>query len=74
MPRLFTGIEIPAEQRERVFAKGVQLDGGTRQHTGRGLGLAFCKLATESHGGTIAIEPNAPAGSVFVVRLPVASA
>lgn len=68
------GPGIPAEQRERVFAKGVQLDGGTRQHPGRGLGLAFCKLATESHGGTIAVEPNAPAGSVFVVRLPLAAA
>lgn len=62
------GPGIPAEAREHVFAKGVQLD---NNRAGRGLGLAFCKLAVESHGGTIAIESNIPAGSVFVVRVPL---
>ncbi len=63
------GPGIPIAQRERVFSRGVQLDGA---RTGRGLGLAFCRLATTTHGGSIRIESNTPRGSVFVVRLPVA--
>jgi two-component system, sensor histidine kinase and response regulator len=34
-----------------------------------GLGLAFCKLAIEAHGGTIVVEDNQP-GARFVVELP----
>lgn len=34
-----------------------------------GLGLAFCKLVIDSHGGTISIEDNEPVGSVFTVKL-----
>jgi two-component system, sensor histidine kinase and response regulator len=34
-----------------------------------GLGLAFCKLAIEAHGGTIGVEDNNP-GARFVVELP----
>ena len=36
-----------------------------------GLGLAFCKLATEAHGGSIAYAPNEPQGSVFTARFAV---
>ena len=41
--------------------------------TGQGLGLAFCRLATEAHGGRIFIEgtENTEAGTTFCVRLPV---
>jgi signal transduction histidine kinase len=35
----------------------------------RGLGLTFCKLAVEAHGGRIWVEDANP-GSVFCVRLP----
>ena len=35
----------------------------------RGLGLTFCKLAVEAHGGRIWIEDAAP-GAVFCARLP----
>lgn len=68
------GPGIPPELRERVFDKGVQLGGDTRERTGRGLGLAFCRLAVTSHGGTIRIDANEPHGSAFVVRLPVNAA
>jgi two-component system, sensor histidine kinase and response regulator len=34
-----------------------------------GLGLAFCKLAIEAHGGTIAVHDNDP-GALFQVELP----
>jgi signal transduction histidine kinase len=39
-------------------------------HQSTGLGLAFCKLAAEAHGGSIHIEDATPRGAVFVVELP----
>lgn len=66
------GPGVPSEMRQRVFERFVQLDsaerGGARRG-GHGLGLAFCKLAVEAHGGTISVEDGAP-GAVFCVRLP----
>ena len=35
-----------------------------------GLGLAFCKMAMEAHGGDISLEDNYPQGSIFTVNLP----
>lgn len=65
------GPGIAAEMRERIFDRFVQLDHGERvvERTGRGLGLTFCKLAVEAHGGTIAIE-DSESGTVFRIRLP----
>ena len=64
------GKGIPATMRERVFERFVQVDGGEQvARTGRGLGLAFCKLAVEAHGGTSAVEDGDP-GTVFCIRLP----
>jgi signal transduction histidine kinase len=34
-----------------------------------GLGLAFCKMAVETQGGTLAIAPNQPQGSIFTVEI-----
>lgn len=66
-----TGRGVPAEMRDRIFDPFMQLEGVDRPETraGRGLGLTFCKLAAEAHGGRIWIEDGAP-GSVFVVSLP----
>lgn len=36
-----------------------------------GLGLAFCKLAVEAHGGVITVQNGDPVGSVFAFELPV---
>ena len=60
------GPGIPEHQRERVFQR-FESSQGTR--TNRGLGLAFCKLAIEAHGGRIWIEDAAP-GAVFCLRFP----
>ncbi|MBE9180411.1 hybrid sensor histidine kinase/response regulator [Oculatella sp. LEGE 06141] len=35
-----------------------------------GLGLAFCKMAIEAHGGQITVEDNQPQGTVFSILLP----
>lgn len=66
-----SGPGIPPAMRERIFERFVQVesDDPTASRTGRGLGLAFCKLAVEAHGGRIWVEDNNP-GTVFCVSLP----
>lgn len=66
------GEGVPPEMREKIFERFAQVEQGTeptRNRTGRGLGLTFCKLAVESHRGTIHVEDGSP-GATFVVRLP----
>ncbi len=50
---------------ERLFERYVSHDVG-----GHGLGLAFCRLAAEAHGGKIWVEGRRPRGASFCVRLP----
>jgi two-component system sensor histidine kinase BarA len=70
-----TGIGIPARERGKVFDPFYQVDSSsTREYGGTGLGLSIVKRLVEAHGGTIAIEDNAPRGTVFVVSLPAGGA
>ena len=69
---LDTGAGIPAEAFERIFEKFGQLDAHTK--VGTGLGLAFCKLAVEAHGGHIEVESTAGAGSTFSFTIPLSAA
>ncbi len=67
-----TGIGIPEHEREKVFTPFYQVDSSsTREYGGTGLGLAIVKRLIEAHDGKIRIEGNKPAGTVFVVTLPV---
>jgi len=51
----------------------VHLSDGLERRRGTGLGLAFCKMAIEAHGGSIWIEePPDGQGSQFSFTLPVA--
>lgn len=65
------GPGVPAEQRERIFDPFVQLESGERVQTrlGRGLGLTFCRVAVEAHGGRISVEDAKP-GATFAIVLP----
>jgi len=63
-----TGKGIPAESFGRIFEKFGQLDS---RKVGTGLGLAFCKLAVEAHGGRIMVESTLGEGSTFSFILPV---
>ena len=56
---------------ESIFERFVQVESGelAAARSGRGLGLAFCRLAVEAHGGRIGVEDGAP-GAVFCLRLP----
>ncbi|HET9222075.1 MAG TPA: ATP-binding protein, partial [Roseiflexaceae bacterium] len=63
------GMGIPAAYHERIFEKFGQVRG--RKVRGTGLGLTFCKLAVEAHGGRIWLESEEGAGSVFAFALPL---
>jgi len=66
------GPGIPADQRERIFTKFVRLRAeGTSK--GFGIGLAFCRLAVQAHGGTIWVESTDDGGSRFLFTLPVSN-
>jgi signal transduction histidine kinase len=67
------GPGIPAGLREQIFDKYVRLPSAGAPHVGRGLGLAFCRLAVEAHAGRIWVEDRSPHGSRFCVRLPLAA-
>ena len=65
-----TGPGIAPEARNRIFERFARLD-STRKTKGRGLGLPFCKLAVEAHGGEIWVESTPGKGSRFRLTLPL---
>jgi len=67
------GPGIPPLQRESIFDMYVQLEAASNQvsvRESRGLGLAFCRLAVEAHGGAIWAEDNPAGGTRFVIQVP----
>ncbi|HUN09172.1 MAG TPA: GAF domain-containing protein [Aggregatilineales bacterium] len=65
------GPGIPDEYKVRLFDRFVQIKGRQGSRRGSGLGLTFCKLVVEAHGGRIWIEDNPGGGSIFAFTLPV---
>lgn len=60
------GPDIPAEYHQKIFEKYGQVDAaGVRQPYSTGLGLNFCKLAVELHGGRIGVESAPGKPTVF---------
>ncbi|MDP2830722.1 MAG: HAMP domain-containing sensor histidine kinase [Candidatus Omnitrophota bacterium] len=65
------GIGIPKEYLGKIFDKYVRVDNErTKSVPGKGLGLAFCKMAVETHGGRIWAESEVDKGSTFYFTLP----
>jgi two-component system sensor histidine kinase/response regulator len=66
------GPGIPDALLKRLFDKYAELEryesGNLR--AGHGLGLWFCRLAVEAHGGRIWAENDIPRGSSFLIELP----
>ena len=63
------GPGIPADSLERIFNKYTRLQ-RENMPKGLGLGLAFCKLAVEAHGGKIWVESQENKGSKFIFSIP----
>jgi two-component system sensor histidine kinase/response regulator len=62
------GQGIPSHYIGKVFDKFVQVE--SREYS-IGLGLTFCKLAVEAHGGNIGVESKEGIGSTFWFTLPI---
>ena len=65
------GPGVPAEYQEHIFEKFGQVEGGKRERMfSTGLGLTFCKMAVEAHGGKIGVKSEGGGGSDFWFTLP----
>ncbi len=65
-----TGPGISQHDQKAIFDKFARIHGEGRPK-GLGLGLAFCRLAVEAHGGTIWVESEEGQGSTFAFTLPL---
>lgn len=68
-----TGPGIPDDYKQRLFERYVQVEGSKGHRKGTGLGLTFCMLAVQAHGGNIWVEDNPGGGSIFSFTLPLLS-
>lgn len=66
-----SGPGIPPESAKTIFDKYVRLQNDNAPK-GLGLGLAFCRLAVEAHGGKIWVESTRGQGSRFILTVPLA--
>jgi signal transduction histidine kinase len=67
-----TGIGIPADQLDNIFAEFRQVDATiTREYGGTGLGLSITKKFVELHGGRIWVESEPGQGSTFFFEVPL---
>lgn len=65
-----SGPGISEADRERIFERFAQVAAGAP--TRRGLGLTFCRLAVEAHGGEIWVESGQDScGSRFIFTIPL---
>lgn len=63
------GPGVPVKDRQYIFEKFAQLD--TTKRRGKGLGLTFCKMAAEAHGGALTVEDSPLGGALFKLTLPI---
>ncbi|HKY55911.1 MAG TPA: ATP-binding protein [Anaerolineales bacterium] len=66
------GRGIPPGEQDRIFDKFTRLR-GTSKAGGLGIGLAFCRLAVQGHGGKIWVESEQDKGATFHFTFPVAT-
>jgi signal transduction histidine kinase len=66
------GSGIPSSEQEHIFDKFTRLRGKGKAG-GLGIGLAFCRLAVQGHGGKIWVESEMGQGSTFHFTFPVAT-
>lgn len=66
------GPGVPPAYRRVIFEKFGQVRNTPARRRGAGLGLTFCRLAVEAHGGRIGLQCPPEGGSIFWFTLPVA--
>jgi len=67
-----TGIGIPPDKLESVFAEFKQTDATiASEYGGTGLGLSISKKFVEMHGGRIWVESELGKGSTFIFEIPL---
>ncbi|HWQ84396.1 MAG TPA: ATP-binding protein [Anaerolineales bacterium] len=67
-----TGSGIPAADQQSLFQKYRQIEGSSGRRHGSGLGLYYCRLVAEAHGGKIWVESLPERGTCFHILLPAA--
>jgi len=68
------GRGIPQDARTKIFEKfGTLAPDGQREYHSAGLGLTFCKMVVEAHGGHIGVDSEPGRGSTFWFTLPDAT-
>jgi len=66
------GPGISKEYHHKIFEKYGQVElKGIGMKKGKGLGLTFCKIVAEAHGGSIEVESDGESGSAFILKLPL---
>jgi signal transduction histidine kinase len=66
-----TGVGIAEDALKTIFDKFSQVQHKDQQRHGTGLGLTFCKMVVEAHGGDIWVESEPGRGSTFSFTLPI---
>jgi two-component system sensor histidine kinase SenX3 len=68
------GLGIPSRDLERIFERFYRVDRARSRATGgTGLGLAIVRHVAQAHGGDVMVESREGEGSIFRLRLPLAS-
>ena len=66
-----TGEGIDPEEIPHIFERFYKSHRTSGDRSGFGLGLAITKNIVELHRGSVEVESNVGAGSIFTVRLPI---
>lgn len=66
-----TGRGIPASDLKRVFEKYAQSNGAEKAGPSTGIGLTFCRLAVEAHGGHIWAQSELGQGTEIHITMPI---
>ncbi len=64
------GPGIPEQDLARIFDQFYQVEKNASTESGSGLGLCYCKMIVEAHGGTIWAENRRQGGTAFYLLLP----
>lgn len=69
-----TGIGIPDEEKEKIFAKFYRAKNAREKLSGgSGIGLYMCEQYVKAHKGTINFESKVNEGTTFYIKLPLKS-